>query len=215
MPRSPLAAVLALCLTLMASSALAQSSATSQAQPSGTSQASSSTPQPKPDQPASQEKPAPKKVWTNDDINSASGPVSVVGDPSKSAARRDARNRAGHRIENNSSAADSFRSQLIQLQIRLDAINKEINQLRSFKAENTSPSQGIRLETCCSPIPIADQIRQLETKREQVRAQIDSVEDRARKAGLEPGQLRFEYSCSSASSSGAKDGTRPVTCVAK
>jgi uncharacterized protein (UPF0335 family) len=38
--------------------------------------------------------------------------------------------------------------------------------------------------------PVEDQVKELEEKKRQVQAQIDAVEDQARKNGFEPGQLR-------------------------
>jgi uncharacterized protein (UPF0335 family) len=41
-----------------------------------------------------------------------------------------------------------------------------------------------------SMTPVEDQVKQLEEKKKQIQAQIDALEDQARKNGFEPGQLR-------------------------
>lgn len=41
-----------------------------------------------------------------------------------------------------------------------------------------------------SMTPVEDQVKQLEDKKKQIQAQIDAVQDQARKNGFEPGQLR-------------------------
>jgi hypothetical protein len=38
--------------------------------------------------------------------------------------------------------------------------------------------------------PVEDQVKQLEEKKKQIQAQIEAVEDQARKNGIAPGQLR-------------------------
>jgi hypothetical protein len=138
------------------------------------------------------EKKKPKKVWTNDEIGSVKGGVSVVGDGTSSSAnsankrsatsegREDARQR---QIEN-------YRNQIQDLQAQIDATDKRIDQLKNFKGENTSPSGGININQGYNMVPVEDQVKQLEEKKKQLQAKIDDTEIEARKNGIDAGDLR-------------------------
>ncbi len=134
----------------------------------------------------------PKKVWTDDDISKVQGGISVVGDASSSNGSSEARQEES---ANSSDAAQesqisNYREQLRQLQAQLDVTDKKIDDLRNFKAEDTSASGGINPNHGYTMTPVADQIKQLEQKKKQIQDQIDAVTDEARKKGIEPGQLR-------------------------
>jgi hypothetical protein len=86
--------------------------------------------------------------------------------------------------------ATAYRERLHQLNNELETIDKKISQLRNFKGDNTSASGGINMNHGYSMTPVEDQVKQLEEKKKQIQAQIDAVEDQARKNGFEPGQLR-------------------------
>ena len=134
----------------------------------------------------------PKKVWTNDEISTVGGTISVVGD-SSSGNSANSSNKSGRGTSTGSAQErqiEQYRDQLRQLQAQLDSIDKKINDLRNFKADNSSASGGIDPRHGYSMTPVADQIKQLEDKKKQIQAKIDAVEDEARKKGIEPGQLR-------------------------
>jgi hypothetical protein len=84
----------------------------------------------------------------------------------------------------------AYRDRLRQLHIQLENTEKKISDLRNFKADNTSASGGINMNRGYSMTPVGDQVKQLEEKKKQLQAQIDGVEDQARKSGVEPGELR-------------------------
>jgi hypothetical protein len=135
----------------------------------------------------------PKKVWTNDEIGSVKGSVSVVGDSSSSGNDSNTSTHSKKPSGGDSPKEQqiaSYRDQLRQLQGQMDATEKKISELRNFKAENTSSSGGINLKQGYSMTPVADQIKQLEEKKKQIQFKIDAVEDDARKNGIDPGQLR-------------------------
>jgi hypothetical protein len=136
----------------------------------------------------------PKKVWTNDEISNVGGDgaISVVGkaggrdsNPSSNNFQKTAAGSAGRDKQ-----GAAYRDRLHQLNNELEATDKKISQLRNFKADNTSASGGINMNHGYSMTPVEDQVKQLEEKKKQIQAQIDSVEDQARKNGFEPGQLR-------------------------
>jgi hypothetical protein len=143
-----------------------------------------------------QTKKKPKKVWTNEEMSTVHGKISVVGDPSRFSAYSDSRqwntgsdSRNGSNTERQNVIAN-YREQLRQLRGQQDAIDKKISEFRSFKADNSSPSGGINARTRYSMTPAEDEIKQLEDKKKQIQARIDAIEDEARKNGVEPGELR-------------------------
>jgi chromosome segregation ATPase len=86
--------------------------------------------------------------------------------------------------------AAAYRDRLHQLNNQLETVDKKISQLRNFKADDASASGGINMNHRYSRTPVEDQVNELEEKKKQIQAQIDAVEDQARKSGFEPGQLR-------------------------
>jgi hypothetical protein len=138
---------------------------------------------------ADKNKKKPKKVWTNDEISTVGGEgsISVVGNSADAQAKPDSRKTANPPKERQIAA---YRERLRQLHNELEATDKKIYDLRNFRAENTSPSGGISMNHGYSMTPVEDQVKSLEVKKKQIQYQIDSVEDQARKSGVEPGQLR-------------------------
>ena len=157
-------------------------------------QASGQQPAPAPAQPPASSpappKKKPKKVWTNEDVGSISGGVSVVGDSSPAKPGRPQERKSDARGQANAPNVAAFRKELQSLRGQLDQVDKQISDLRTFKAENTSPSGGIKMSGRYNMVPLEEQVRQLEQKRKQIQARIDDVEDQARKLGIDPGDLR-------------------------
>jgi prefoldin subunit 5 len=170
-----------------------QGQSQAQAQPaagssSATSTAKSSDAKTAPD-PA---KKKPKKVWTDDDISKVGGTISVVGD--SSAPQTDHNSAPANSANTPTNEQDAqikyYRDQLQPLQAQLDATEKKIEDLRSFKADNSSASGGINPNKGYTMTPVADQIKQLEDQKKQIQDKIDVVIDEARKKGISSGQLR-------------------------
>ena len=140
----------------------------------------------------------PKKVWTNDELGSVKGAVSVVGDANSAGGETSTKKAADsldavatpENKEARQKQVEAYRGQIRQLQAQIDAADKRISQLRNFKGENTSPAGGINPNQGYNMVPIEDQVRQLEDKKKQAQAKIDDVESDARKNGIEPGELR-------------------------
>jgi len=143
---------------------------------------------------AQKAKTKPKKVWTNDEVSNVGGDgaISVVGKAAVGDSNPSLNN--FQKTAPGSSARDkqaaAYRDHLHQLNNQLETINKKISELRNFKADNTSPSGGINMHHRYDMTPIEDQVKELEEKKKQIQAQIDAIEDQARKNGFEPGQLR-------------------------
>jgi hypothetical protein len=143
---------------------------------------------------ADKAKTKPKRVWTNEEIAGVGGDgaISVVG----KAGSRDSNPSASNSQKNAAALsakykqAAPYRDRLRQLNNQLETIDKKISELRSFNADNSTPSGGINMHQRYDRTPIDKQIKELEEKQKQIKAQIETVEDQARKNGFEAGQLR-------------------------
>jgi hypothetical protein len=138
------------------------------------------------------EKKKPKKVWTNDEIGSVKGNVSVVGDANSSSAKTVEKRSVSSSPANDArqQQIEHYRDQIQDYQAQIDAIDKRIDQLKNFKAENTSPSGGINMNQGYDMVPLEDQVKQLEAKKKQLQGKIEDTEVEARKNGIDSGDLR-------------------------
>ena len=139
------------------------------------------------------DKKKPKKVWTNDEIKSVKNGVSVVGDTNKNSARHSFVREDDQENENqdvHKQQVEKCRNQIRELRDRIDAVDKRLAQLKDFKADNTSASGGIKMHQGYNMVPLADQVKQLEDAKKQLQAQIEDIENEARKTGIAPGALR-------------------------
>ena len=147
---------------------------------------------PKQDTLATPEKKKPKKVWTNDEVATLPGEVSVVGEANQGV---EPRRKAGYDSASDRGQAqerqiDSYRQQIGELRNQIDAADQRIAQLKNFKGENGSPTGGINPNKGYNMVPLEDQIKQLEEKKKKLQGQIDDLENEARKNGIDPGKLR-------------------------
>jgi hypothetical protein len=134
----------------------------------------------------------PKKVWTNDEIKTVKGGVSVVGDATPSPRYSESydpdQQPEGKNLHQQQ--IDNYRSQIQDLQRKIDAVDQRISQLKNFKGENTAPSGGINPNQGYNMVPLEDQVKQLEERKKQYKARIEDVENDAKKNGIAPGDLR-------------------------
>ena len=126
-----------------------------------------------------------KKVWTNDDVSSLSGPISVVGaknggKPSGTAAEGKA---DGQYIANT-------KKQLEKLQAQLDDTNKQLVAFKEFQEGKRPEPTGYQLNKGYNRAPVDEQIASLEAKKKDLEDKIGALLDEARKKGVLPGQLR-------------------------
>jgi hypothetical protein len=137
-----------------------------------------------------QAKTKPKKVWTNEEIAGVGGDgaISVVGKDSSSSSNNSQKNAAV--LSARYKQAAPYRDRLRQLNNQMETIDKKIFELQNFKADNSSPSGGINMHQRYDMTPVEEQVKELEEKKKKIKAQIDAVEDQARKNGFEAGQLR-------------------------
>lgn len=167
-----------------------------QSQDSSTSAPAAAKPAPAPAAPPKTtgpvaDKKKPKKVWTNDNVSSIPGGVSVVGEANQGDAS------AAPQKDTSSGAGDvrqkqiaGYRDQIRQMQAQIDAADKRIAQLKNFKGEDSSPSGGININQGYNMVPLEDQVKQLEDKKKQLQGKIEDVEIDARKNGIDSGDLR-------------------------
>jgi chaperonin cofactor prefoldin len=128
--------------------------------------------------------PKPKKVWTNENLSGANGPISVVGDP-----------KGKPKPPSSKAANDQYvanvRKQLEKLQQQIAEVDKQLVDLKNFSAgEPTTSASGIKLNKSYDREPIEVQIRALQEKKKDLHSQVDTLLDEARKKGVQPGQLR-------------------------
>ncbi|MGB6835706.1 MAG: hypothetical protein WA829_09205 [Candidatus Acidiferrum sp.] len=175
---------LALCWVLTSSTGTAQSSAP----PASQSPTAASAASPSPVAGASSATPAdvkkPKKVWTNDDVNHLSGPVSVVGNSKN-------QGKSGADAKADPQYIASARKQLEKLQSQLDDTDKQLADLKDFSdGKGATTSGGYQFTKGYNRVPVDQQISNLQAKKSQLQDKIDALLDEARKKGVEPGDLR-------------------------
>ncbi|HUL33967.1 MAG TPA: hypothetical protein VL128_08795 [Candidatus Eisenbacteria bacterium] len=133
----------------------------------------------------------PTKVWTNEDLATIKGSVSVVGEKRSSQNRFEADDDPAEEDgDSQASRVHYYRDAINQLNMQLGSADAKIAQLRAFKAENTSPGGGINPNHGYNMVPIEEQVKQLEEKKKLLQAKIDDLENQARKEGIAPGDLR-------------------------
>jgi chromosome segregation ATPase len=140
--------------------------------------------------PAAGDKKKARKVWTNDNVSSIHGGVSVVGGANQGDAAGAPQRDLSGAGEARQKQIAGYRDQIRQMQAQIEAADKRIAQLKNFKAEDTSPSGGINMNQRYNMVPLEDQVKQLEDKKKQLQAKIEDVENEARKNGIESGDLR-------------------------
>lgn len=158
------------------SSASAQSGASPSAQP-----ATETTPDGSAAPTASTKK---KKVWTNEDVGTLNGPVSVVGSSKKSGTA------SGDGTAADSQYIANTKKELEKLQTQLDEAKKQLTAFREFQQGKAPEPTGYQLGKGYNRVPVDQQIASLEEKKTRLEEKISDLLDQARKKGVQPGQLR-------------------------
>jgi|ERR1700674_1103712 len=126
----------------------------------------------------------PKKVWTNENLSGANGPVSVVGDPNNKPKPVSSKS-------TNAQYVASVRKQLDKLQGQIADIDKQLVDLKNFSSgEPSTSASGVKLNKNYSREPIEVQIRALQDQKKDLQFKIDGLLDEARKKGVESSELR-------------------------
>jgi hypothetical protein len=128
-----------------------------------------------------------KKVWTNDNLGEVSGSaISQVGDVRNGSAAQNASPAKPASLQE----VAAFRKQITTLQAQLAGVEKQIADLKSFSKGEAPGANGLQMHKRYTMEPVEDQMRKLEEKRNFLASQMDTLQDAARKRGIEPGQLR-------------------------
>jgi hypothetical protein len=125
--------------------------------------------------------PAPKKVWTNDDIPSTKG---------SAADKKNANYRTTPTQNVDPATVDRIRKSLEKLQTELDDVDKKLKSYKEFQSGEPVSTDARELNKGISRTPVDQQLAQLEDKKKQLETQISDLNDEARKKGIDPGQLR-------------------------
>jgi hypothetical protein len=137
-----------------------------------------------------------KKVWTNDDVGSIKGNVSVVGDKDSDQAgsAKDSKtaDTSGGGEDPKKARLQQYRDRIADLNAKIADADRKIAELKNFKADNGAPSGGINPNHGYNMVPLEEQVKQLEDKKKQMQASIEDVENQARKEGFDPGELRAQ-----------------------
>ncbi len=163
---------------------------------------SPSQPPDSPAQPAAQRNPSenpapaksanPKKVWTEDDLNSLKSRVSVVGGPSKSP-------KTSQKPPQDNQAAASlppekdpawYRQQLSPLRAQIEEMDAQVRKLKEVQGGKETSDAGRRYHGFDLPMNTRDRTEVLEKRKRELQAKVDALEDQARRNGLNPGDLR-------------------------
>ena len=128
--------------------------------------------------------PAPKKVWTNENLAGAGGKVSVVGD-----SRNQKYSVTPHKSAD-PAAVSRIRENLNKLTTQLEDVNQQLASFKEFQEGETVSRSGNEIPSGYTRVPVNQQIPVLEEKKKKLQGQIDDLLDEARKKGIEPGQLR-------------------------
>jgi len=172
---------LLLVVSIFAPTLRAQS--TGQQPASAPAAAAASTPAPPADPKASTKTPTAKKVWTNEDMGTLTGPT------------YDAKPGAGsrpksYRPQSYSGSANGtyYRNQINSLKAKIADIDQKLDNYEAL-AHGEAPGQGEK-QTGVRITDSRTDIQALVAQKQKLQAQISEVEDQARHAGVEPGQLR-------------------------
>jgi DNA repair exonuclease SbcCD ATPase subunit len=132
-----------------------------------------------------------RKVWTNDEVGSLQGAVSVVGtNRTAESQTQSTQNGSGTAADPRRGKIQRYRAAIADLRKKIDAADQRISQLKNFKADDRSPNGGINPNGRYNMIPLDEQVKQLEAKKKQLEANIEDMENQAKKEGIEPGELR-------------------------
>jgi chaperonin cofactor prefoldin len=137
--------------------------------------------------PVSTDAKKPKKVLTNEDLSNATGKISVVGNGQNNPGNKP--KTAAPKTASPQYVA-SVRNQLEKLLKQIVDVDKQITDLKNFKAgEPSTNASGVQLDRRYEREPIEVQIRALQDKKKDLQAKVDALYDEARKRGVESGEL--------------------------
>lgn len=132
--------------------------------------------------------PAPKKVWTNEDVPvlREDSSISTVGKRTNGQHNSANANRPAPATKD----GKAYAAQITELQKKLEPINDQIAQLQSgIDGKFTGDGQKSTRPTGVHADDWHDQLARLEKQRDDINAHIDAIRDQARRAGVPPNTL--------------------------
>ncbi len=144
----------------------------------------------------------PKKVWTEDDLNSLKSRVSVVGGPSKSpktSQKPPQDNQAAASLPPEKDPAWYHRQlpplraqieEMAPLRAQIEEMDAQIRKLKEVQGGKETSDAGRRAHGFDLPMNTQDRTEVLEKRKRELQAKVDAFEDQARRNGLNPGDLR-------------------------
>jgi len=124
-----------------------------------------------------------KKVWTNEDMGSLTGPT-YDAKPNRASKQ----NSYHPQSTSGSPNGSYYRNQINSLKSKIDDIDRKLDNYEAL-AHGEAPSQGEKQTGVRISDSRAD-VQDLLAQKQKLQAQISDLEDQARHAGVEPGQLR-------------------------
>lgn len=183
-------ALMALCISdVSICNALGQSSSSSQPS-SGSAPGSkqeNSSPTPSSGKPVK-----PRKIWTEDDLNTLKANVSIVGNPSGTRGTPPKTPQTGKAQALLPPEKDPawYRRELGPLRAQIELIDAEIRKMRGVQDGKEISDAGRQYNGVDLPMNSQDRIEFLGKKRREFQDRVDALEDQARRNGLSPGDLR-------------------------
>lgn len=139
-------------------------------------------------------KPKSKKTWTNDNVGDANGTISVVGSANSGSLASKASKPSPKGVTSASvdpKVVASLREQLHRLQAQLNIVEKQYSDLKAQSRGESKSAGGLQANTYnYDSSSVEEQLRHLQDKKKRIEDTIDQLLDAARKAGIEPGDLR-------------------------
>jgi hypothetical protein len=138
--------------------------------------------------------PAPKKVYTNDDLVSAPrGGLSVVGN-----GKADGKAGKSTAANNEPKNEQYWRGQAQRIRAQIAEVDRQIAQLKAANQTNGSGSSGsnppapppLSAYSNSAHVHAGSQLQKLQDRKAQLQAEMDELEEQARKANVPPGWLR-------------------------
>ncbi len=145
---------------------------------------------------SSSSKPKSKKVWTNENVSDANGTISVVGSANSGSAGGRGLKTSPKPAAAATSTVDpkvvaSLRDQLHRLQAQLNIVERQYSDLKAQSKGESKSAGGLQANTFnYDSSSVEEQLKHLQEKKKRLEDTIDQLLDAARKAGIEPGDLR-------------------------
>jgi len=135
-----------------------------------------------------------KKTWTNDNVSEVNGTISVVGSANSAGAGGKgpkASPKAATSASIDPKVVASLRDQLHRLEVQRNIIEKQYSDLKAQSKGESKSAGGLQANTFnYDSSSVEEQLRHLQEKKKRIEDAIDQLLDAARRAGIEPGDLR-------------------------